>query len=151
GIYFTPAMRHFDRGWGELDDGRYERREYVFGASAAAALYRRAMIQEISIDGNFFDPDFFVYREDADVAWRAQLLGWRCLDTPVAVAHHVRTVTPMNRKSVNSMINMHSVKNRALMRLKNLTPGVWRNYWASMTARDLLVIGACLVSEPRSL
>ena len=54
----------------------------MFGATAAAALYRREMIDDISIDGEFFDPDFFVYREDADVAWRAQLLGWRCMYTP---------------------------------------------------------------------
>src|SRR3712207_7146810 len=40
---------------------------------ALPILYRRTMIEDISIDGDFFDPDFFVYREDADVAWRAQL------------------------------------------------------------------------------
>ncbi len=91
GIYFTPAMRHFDRGWHEPDRQRFDRMEYVFGASAAAALYRRQMIEDVSVDGEFFDPDFFVYREDADVAWRAQLLGWRCIYTPEATAYHVRT------------------------------------------------------------
>jgi GT2 family glycosyltransferase len=151
GIYFTPAMRHFDRGWQEPDDGRYSLPEYVFGASAAAALYRRDMIDDISIDGHFFDPDFFAYREDADIAWRAQLLGWRCLYTPAAVAHHVRTVSPENRKSVSPMINMHSVKNRFLLRIKNLTPGLWRRYWLPMSLRDLTVIGGCLLTEPRSL
>jgi GT2 family glycosyltransferase len=151
GIYFTPAMRHFDRGWQQPDDGRYDRPEYVFGASAAAALYSRGLIEDISIDGEFFDPDFFVYREDADIAWRAQLLGWRCLYTPAAVAHHVRTVSPENRKSVSPVINMHSVKNRFLMRIKNLTPGLWRRYWLAMTLRDLAVIGGCLLTEQRSL
>jgi GT2 family glycosyltransferase len=151
GIYFTPAMRHFDRGWQQADDGRYDRPEYVFGASAAAALYRRDLVDEISIDGQFFDPDFFAYREDADIAWRAQLLGWRCLYTPAAVAHHVRTVSPENRKSVSPVINMHSVKNRFLLRIKNLTPGLWRRYWLPMTLRDLAVIGGCLLTEQRSL
>ena len=87
-------MRHFDRGWHEPDDGRFRRMEYVFGASAAAALYRREMVADISDGANFFDPDFFAYREDADVAWRAQLLGWRCLYVPAAVGYHVRTVNP---------------------------------------------------------
>jgi GT2 family glycosyltransferase len=151
GIYFTPAMRHFDRGWGEPDDGRYEHPAYVFGASGAAALYRRSMIDSISVDGDFFDPDFFVYREDADVAWRAQLLGWRCLYTPSAVGHHVRTVTPVNRNSISPVFNMHSVKNRFLMRIKNLTPGVWGRCWAPMVARDLVVLGGCILREPRSL
>jgi GT2 family glycosyltransferase len=150
GMYFTPAMRHFDRGWGQPDDGRYARPEYVFGASAAVALYRRSMIDDISIEGEFFDPDFFVYREDADVAWRAQLLGWRCLYTPVLVGYHVRTVTPVRRK-VAPVVNMHSVKNRFLMRIKNLTPGLWGRHWLPMTVRDLTVAGGCLLSEPRSL
>jgi GT2 family glycosyltransferase len=151
GIFFTPAMRHFDRGWHE-PDGRYsERMEYVFGATAAAALFRRRMIEDVAVDGNFFDPDFFVYREDADLAWRAQLLGWRCIYTPAAVASHVRTVTPANRRSLPALINMHSVKNRFLMRVKNATPAVFRRCWAPMIARDILVLGGSLLWEPSSL
>jgi len=151
GMYFTPAMRHFDRGWKSPDDGRFDRPEYVFGASAAAALYSRQMIENISIHGQFFDSNFFAYREDADVAWRAQLLGWRTIYTPSAIGYHVRTVSPENRGSNSAAINMHSVKNRFLLRIKNLTPGLWRKYWLPMTVRDLLVIGGCVVYEPRSL
>jgi len=151
GIFFTPAMRHFDRGWHELDRGAYDRSEYVFGACAAAALYRRAMIEDISIGGGFFDPDFFAYREDADVAWRAQLFGWRCIYAPSAIGWHVRTMVPGNRSSVAPVINMHSVKNRFLMRIKNSTAGVYSRYWLPMTARDLLVIAGCVVAEQRSL
>ena len=87
-------LRHLDRGSQEVDNGHYLKNEYVFGATAAAALYRREMIDDISIDGEFFDPDFFVYREDADVAWRAQLLGWRCIYTPHAAAIMCATCCP---------------------------------------------------------
>src|SRR6516225_10960544 len=107
GIFFTPAMRHFDRGWHELDRGGYNRSEYVFGACAAAALYRRTMIEDVSVNGSFFDPNFFAYREDADVAWRSQLLGWRCIYAPLAVGWHVRSAPPGNRRSISSVINMH--------------------------------------------
>ncbi len=151
GIYFTPAMRHFDRGWRQTDRGRFQEPEYVFGASAAAALYRRDMIRDISTPYGFFDPDFFAYREDADVAWRAQLFGWRCLYVPDAVGYHVRTVGPVNRRTVPAAINMHSVKNRLLMRVKNLTGGLWRRFWLPTTLRDLIVIGGCLFWEPTSL
>jgi len=151
GIFFTPAMRHFDRGWHEPDCAAYDRAEYVFGASAAAALYRREMIGDISVRGNFFDPDFFAYREDADVAWRAQLLGWRCIYAPSAEAWHVRSMIPGNRHSVAPVINMHSVKNRFLMRIKNSTAGLYRRCWLPMTLRDLVVIAGCLAAEPRSL
>ena len=151
GLYFTPAMRHFDRGWHEPDDGRFREMEYVFGASAAAALYRREMIADISDRGSFFDPDFFAYREDADVAWRAQLLGWRCLYVPDAVGYHVRRVNPVNRHAVPAVLNMHSVKNRFLMRIKNMSGGLYRKFWIPTTGRDLLVIGGCLLREPKSL
>jgi GT2 family glycosyltransferase len=151
GIYFTPQMRHFDRGWGEPDDGRYGRGEYVFGASAAAALYRREMIDDLAPDGEFFDPDFFAYREDADVAFRAQWLGWRCLYTPEAVAHHVRTLRPGPRTPNPALLNMHSVKNRFLMRVKNCSTGLFLRYWRQMLLRDLLVVGGCCLKEPRSL
>jgi GT2 family glycosyltransferase len=151
GIYFTPMLRHLDRGSQEIDNGHFLNFEYVFGATAAAALYRRSMIDNISIDGEFFDPDFFVYREDADVAWRAQLMGWRCLYTPLARGYHVRAVLPGNRRALPSVINMHSVKNRFLMRIKNMTPDLYRRNWLSITTRDLLVVGACFVHEHSSL
>lgn len=151
GIYFTPMLRHLDRGSQEVDNGHYLNNEYVFGATAAAALYRREMIEDISIDGDFFDPDFFVYREDADVAWRAQLLGWTCIYTPYARAYHVRKVVPGNRRALPNVINMHSVKNRFLMRLKNITPEIYRRHWFSITWRDLVVLSCCLVREHSSL
>jgi GT2 family glycosyltransferase len=151
GIYFTPMLRHLDRGSQEVDNGHYLNYEYVFGATAAAALYRRSMIEDITILGEFFDRDFFVYREDADVAWRAQLMGWRCLYTPHARGYHVRAVLPGNRRALPAVINMHSVKNRFLMRIKNMTPDLYRRNWLSITTRDIIVVGACLLHEHTSL
>lgn len=151
GIYFTPMLRHLDRGSQEVDNGHYLNVEYVFGATAAAALYRRQMIEDVAIQGEFFDPDFFVYREDADVAWRAQLMGWRCIYTPMARGYHVRNVLPGNRRALPPEINMHSVKNRFLMRIKNMTGDLYRRNWLSITTRDLVVFGACVVRERTSL
>src|SRR6266852_6282589 len=151
GIYFNPMLRHLDRGSQEVDNGHYLNYEYVFGATAAAALYKRAMIDDISLDGEFFDSDFFVYREDADVAWRAQLMGWRCLYAPYARGYHVRKVLPGNRRALPPEINMHSVKNRFLMRIKNISPALYRKNGLSITARDLAVVGWCLLREHSSL
>ena len=151
GIIFTPNMRHFDRGWHERDEQRYDAAEYVFGASAAAALYRREMIEDVAIDGEFFDSDFFVYREDADVAWRAQLLGWKCIYVPYARGYHVRKVLPGNRGALPPEINMHSVKNRFLMRIKNISPDLYRRNMFSITFRDIMVVMCCLAWEHTSL
>jgi len=151
GIYFNPMMRHLDRGSQEVDNGHFLNPEYVFGATAAAAFYRRAMIEDVSMNGEFFDPDFFVYREDADVAWRAQLLGWKCLYTPAARGYHVRSVLPGNRRALPPEINMHSVKNRFLMRIKNMTWDLYRRNLFSITGRDLVVVLCCLLREHTSL
>lgn len=151
GIYFTPTMRHLDRGSQEVDDGHFRSLEYVFGATAAAALYRREMIDDISYEREFFDSDFFAYREDADVAWRAQLLGWKCLYTPHALGYHVRSVLPGNRRALPSVINMHSVKNRFLMRVKNITADLYLRNWLPITGRDLMVVAGCLLHEWGSL
>jgi GT2 family glycosyltransferase len=149
GIYFLPNLRHLDRGAGEADRGQFEAAEYVFGATGAAALYRRSMIKDVSVAGEFFDEQFFAYREDADLAWRAQLMGWRCLYAPRALAWHVRRVTPERRSELPKEINWHSVKNRFLMRAKNIS---WRLYASCLvptTLRDVQVIGYCLLADRR--
>jgi len=151
GIYFTPMLRHFDRGSQQCDNGHYLQYEYVFGATAAAACYRRDMIEDVSVDGEFFDSDFFSYREDADLAWRAQLMGWKCIYVPYARGYHVRKLRPGMRRSVPADINMHSVKNRFLMRLKNITPGLYLRNLLPITIRDVGILGYCLLTEHSSM
>jgi len=151
GIYFTPTFRHLDRGMHEQDREDYSRPAFVFGATAAAALYRRSMIEDVSVDGEFFDEDFYLYREDADLSWRAQLLGWRCLYLPQAVGYHVRRVFPGCRRSLPAGINRHSVKNRFLMRMKNTTWPLYLRNFLPVTARDLGILFYCLVAEQSSL
>lgn len=151
GIYFTPTFRHFDRGFHRPDSDEYAQSAYVFGATAAAALYRRAMIEDISVEEEFFDEDFFFYREDADVSWRAQLQGWQCLYLPEAIGYHVRRVFPGCRRQLPSEINFHSVKNRFFMRLKNATWPLYLRHFLPVTARDLAIVAYCLFAERGSL
>jgi GT2 family glycosyltransferase len=145
GIYFRRNLRHLDRGSDELDRGQYELREYVIGATGAAALYRRTMVEDISVGGEFFDEEFFAYREDADLAWRAQLMGWSCLYVPEAVAWHVRRVTPERFRQLPDEINRHSIKNRFLMRAKNISAGLYLRLLFPVTARDLQIFGYCVL------
>jgi GT2 family glycosyltransferase len=151
GIYFTPAQRHFDRGAGEMDTGQYDRREYVFGASGAAAFYRRAMLQDIADESRYFDENFFAYREDADLAWRAQWMGWRCLYIPEATGYHARRVLPERRASLPDSINMHSVKNRFLMRVKNMDCSMYARFFLPIALRDIVILACVLIREHSSL
>lgn len=145
GIRMTRTGRHLDIA------ARPTEITEVFGVSGAAAMFRVAFLRDVTIAGEALDEDFFAFREDADLAWRGQLLGWRALCEPAAVAHHVRRVTPEARRALPPDVNMHSVKNRFLLRLKN--EGLYlalRNAPFEL-ARDLVVIGAALTIERTSL
>jgi GT2 family glycosyltransferase len=123
----------------------------VFGVSGAAALYRTAFLRDVAIDGQVLDEDFHTYREDADLAWRGRVLGWRALYVPGAVAYHVRTVTPQKRRELSPMVNMHSVKNRFLLRLKNESLYLALRNGPFELPRDVLAIAAVLTVERTSL
>ena len=71
------------RGFGEPAD-LYDEPSMVFGACAGAAIYRREMLDDIGL----LDEDFFVYYEDVDLSFRAQLRGYRCQYVPAAVVYH---------------------------------------------------------------
>src|ERR1019366_2575883 len=151
GIYFTPTFRHLDRGSNLPDEEQYNQPAFVFGATAAAALYRRGMIENVTVEEEFFDEDFFLYREDADVSWRAQLQGWRCLYLPEAVGYHVRSVFPERRRSLPEAINRLSVQNRFLMRMKNATLSLYLRNFLLVTVWDIGAFFYCLLAERSSL
>jgi GT2 family glycosyltransferase len=150
GIRMTRNGRHLDAGAGEPDRGARGDVE-VFGVSGAAAVYRRAMLDDCRVAGEVFDEDFFAYREDADLAWRSRLFGWRAVLASQAVAWHVRRVTPEVRSSLPPEINMHSVKNRFLLRLKNEGRGLALRNAPFELARDAMVVGAAFTVERSSL
>jgi len=89
GINLDAVGIAWDRRGGELDNRLETEPVEVFGPCAGAALYRRAMLDEIGL----FDEDFFAYLEDVDLAWRARLAGWRCLYVPAARVFHVHSGT----------------------------------------------------------
>lgn len=151
GIVMLRSQRHLDRGADQLDSGQFDKPEDVFGPSGAAALYRAKALQDVAVDGQFFDEDFFAYREDADLAWRCRLMGWTSIYVPTAVALHRRRVTPERRSQLSALINYHSVKNRFLLRLNNMTRSLYMRDFLHITMRDATVVGYVLVREWTSL
>jgi GT2 family glycosyltransferase len=79
-------------GHQEVDAGRYGPQE-VYGVNAAAALYSRRFIEDVMVDGEFFDHRFFAYLEDVDVAVRGVSAGWRAAFVADAVVRHVGSAT----------------------------------------------------------
>lgn len=151
GIRMTRSGRHLDLHQGsKLGSTTLEPFE-VFGVSGAAMVARRRFLDDAAVEGEYFDERFFAYREDADLSWRAQLLGWKCVTVPVAVAYHVRRVTPAARRSLPPSINMHSVKNRFLLRLNNEGAFLALRNLPFELFRDAVVVVAVLARERTSL
>ncbi len=151
GMVALRNRRVLDRSSDLPAAGRDTEATDVFGASGAAAVYRRTMLEDVAFEGEVFDEAFFAYREDVDLAWRAQLLGWRSLYAPTAVARHRRLVAPGRRNRLPSRINRLSVGNRWRMIAKNELPAGWRRDWAAIIGRDLQILGYCAVREQRTL
>jgi GT2 family glycosyltransferase len=91
--------------------------ELVFGACGAAVLYRRRMLEEIG----FLDEDFFLYDEDTDLNFRAQLAGWKCAYVPTAVAYHVANATTGRLSDLH--VYYHT-RNLEFVWIKNMPTGL---------------------------
>ncbi len=117
-----------NRGVHEIDQGQYDRTEYVFGASGGASLFRRQLFDEIG----FFDERLVSYCEDVDWAWRLQLAGYRCLYVPEAVAYHWGSAT-----GGGELASYYSGRNFIRVLFKNLPGAVMRRHWRAILGREL--------------
>lgn len=129
GLRVMRNRRSVDRGQGEHDTGQYDRDTDIFGISGALVLYRAQALEVVRVGEEYFDHDFFAYKEDTDLAWRFQLLGLRARYVPLAVAYHFRRAGGKeksgllemlrNRKTKSPFINYLSQRNHPLMLVKN--------------------------------
>ncbi len=89
GHLIYPDGQNRGRGSGQLDRGQFDRLEETLWPDGCAAMYRRAMLDEIG----GFDEDFFAYADDAELGLRGRIAGWSCLYAPGAVVRHHRGAT----------------------------------------------------------
>ena len=109
---YSTALKGFKIGEGRSKD-LYDETEYVFGACAGAALYRKRMIDDIG----FFDEEYFLVHEDTDLNFRANLTGWKVIYVPNAIVYH------KVHSSIGKMSDLHvyyNVRNVEFVRIKNV-------------------------------
>lgn len=112
----------------------------VFGTSGGAALYRREMLEEIG----GFDQSFFAYMEDADLAWRARMNGWRCVYEPRAIVYHHHSAT-LSQGSAQKYFLVG--RNRVRLLAKNAQSRQLLCYGLGMLAYDLAYIAYVALRE----
>lgn len=122
GLLMTRARQWKERGHGEEDRGQYTEGP-TLGVTGAFALYRvRALVDTaFKQEGKreFFDEDFFSYKEDIDLAWRLQLFGWSAWYTPHAIAWHHRMFGRTRRRFVAPWLRALSWRNHFFLLIKN--------------------------------
>lgn len=136
GIKIFKNHRAVETGAGEMDGEEWNASKEVFGVSGAAPIYRRSALNEVAVNGEVFDEDFFSYKEDVDLAYRLRLAGFEAWFLPAARAYHDRSArssrkgdaeAARRRKSKSAFVNYHSYKNHLFFLIKDVSPGVcWR-------------------------
>src|SRR5215475_3285148 len=115
-LIYPDGLNH-GRGSGEPDRGQFEQREEVLFPDAAAALYRREMLDVIGV----FDERFFAYGDDADLGLRGRLAGWNCLYIPTAIVYHHHSATAGEFSALKAFL---IERNRIWVAVKTFPPGL---------------------------
>ena len=123
----------YDRHLGTPASGPASTGGEVFGACAGAALYRRAMLDDIG----GFDAGIFLYLDDADVAWRARMAGWRALYVPEGVVWHAHSATTRHGSSFKYF---HVGRSRVRLLAKNADSRHLLRYGLQIVAFDLAYV-----------
>lgn len=104
----------------------------VFGVSGCLPVYRREAIEGTSVDRRLFDPRYFMYKEDVDVAYRLHCAGWKAVTVPRAIAWHRRTFAPRKRMAQTKDARLQSYRNHLWNLLSHVS--------SPFVSRDLLAI-----------
>lgn len=119
-----------NRGVWEVDEGQFDTDAYCFGACGGAAAYRRAMIDEVGL----FDESLFMYLEDVDLAWRGQLMGYRCVFAPKAIVYHKLSAT-----GGGPIASFYVGRNTLYVLLKDVPSPILQRYWRQMAWAQLRI------------
>lgn len=141
GIRVHKNLTFTDRGAGELDRGQFDEAQGVFGISGALVLYRAKSLTSVQYQGEYFDHDFFAYKEDVDLAWRLHYAGWGAWYEPGAVAYHYRGMYGQERMSIWKRIRNRQKKSRVRSYFST------RNHWLLLFKNA--DVASCIVLGPR--
>lgn len=161
GLFSYRNRRVIDDGQGLEDKGQFDEAKEVFGISGACPLYRKTALEDVKIDDEYLDGDFFMYKEDIDISWRFRLFGWKCFYLPEAVAYHGRGTGVLkrfthgevlkNRSKLPELTKFYSYKNQRLMQIKNeYVRGILSDF-LPIISKEILIFGYIILREPHLL
>ncbi len=150
GMTFDRRRKNHLVGHGRPDTA-YTRPGESFGADGAAAMYRLETLEDCTIENQVFDEQMPGWGCDADLAWRARLLGWRSRYQPNALVRHIRTYSPTTRPHMSGADRRTQFRNRYLMIAKNDSLLDLIRDAGPLLLYELLAFGYALLREPALL
>lgn len=151
----------------ERDMGQYDQSIEIFWAGGASLFARKEALHEAGL----FDPDFFLYMEEIDLAWRIHLLArYKVIFVPSARIYHIGCPN-LGRDHFMRMYYQH--RNGLVMLLKNysrvsilcllplrlvleigiafgsLILGRWKRFQAMLKAQCYIIIHLRLILKKR--
>ena len=143
GVFQTAWGRFYDRGQRERDQGQYDRTEDAVALCGAALLLRRTALDQVLLSGQVFDPAFFMYKEDIDLAIRLQRAGWRTVYFPQATVLHCRG-WKADRRAMPAWTRRRSLVNEWRIWLRGWTPAQsrWRALPYLLTKSIAVLVGS---------
>ena len=124
-----------NRGVWQKDEGQFDGDEHIWGGCGGAVAYRRAMLDDIGL----FDEDLFMYCEDVDLNWRAQLAGYGCVFAPDAIVYHHLSAT-----GGGPIASFYTGRNTLWVLAKNYPGELWRRHWPAIVRAQLRIAWAAL-------
>jgi len=124
GLKIFKNHRVIDEKQGVRDNEEFNAPREIFGPSGAAPIYRRTALENIKLNNEYFDEDFFIYKEDVDLAYRLRIGGWKSFNVPQAIGYHDRSITKKgnviaNRTLKSQFANYYSYRNHLFVLAKN--------------------------------
>ncbi len=166
GLEMHRDRRVLSRSQGEMEGPRHLRSGLVWGADGPAPVYRRSALLAARLPRRaggweVLDEDFFMYKEDVDLAWRLNRLGWKAWYEPAALAWHARgaqgpramTILEIIRagRRIPRWILIISWRNHRLMQVKNESVAALLRNLPWLMRRELLSLGFMLFVDPPRL
>jgi GT2 family glycosyltransferase len=166
GLRMGRDRRAVSRSQGLADGADHQVSGRVWGVDGPAPAYRRQALEMARLprgDGSWevLDEDFFLYKEDVDLAWRLSRLGWTAWYEPSALGWHARGTGGTGATSLldvartNRTIRFEakalSWRNQRLMQIKNEDFGGYLRDLPWIMRRELLSMAFIMVFDPRRL
>lgn len=134
---------------------------YVFGVSGAAVMYRLDSLHQVALHQQektmFFDENYYLYKEDVDLAFRLQLAGYTSVCLISAIGYHQRSLSgAIDLKARVKMeiarsnfLASKSFANHYKTLYKNLTKGDCKRMLVSVISVFLIRLLTTIIIKPK--